>query len=104
VSGTASVAGSPVYELVLTPRSTLTPVGRISVGVDATTRLPLEFRIFARGATEPAVESRFMAVSFGPIPTSTFVFAPPSGARVRQLSPAAVLGRPLTDGLDDVLG
>jgi outer membrane lipoprotein-sorting protein len=92
VSGTARVAGRPVYQLTLTPRSTLTRVGRIVVGIDSATRLPLRFQVFARGATEPTVESSFTTVSFGAIPSSMFVFAPPPGANVRQLDPATLRG------------
>ncbi len=94
VSGTARVAGRPVYQLTLTPRSTLTRVGRIVVGIDSATRLPLRFQVFARGATEPALESSFTTVSFGSIPSSMFVFAPPPGAKVSKVDPATLRGGP----------
>ena len=84
VDGTAVVAGRPCYELVLTPRSTVTRIGRISAAIDAETRLPLRFQIFARGADAAAVEGGFTNVSFGPIDPAMFTFTPPPGATVKE--------------------
>jgi outer membrane lipoprotein-sorting protein len=84
VEGTAVVAGEPSYELVLTPTSTLTLIGRIAVSVDAKTRLPLQLQVFPRGSDSPAIEGGFTAVSFDPIDPSMFAFTAPPGATVRQ--------------------
>ncbi len=48
VDGTARIAGRAAYQLVLTPTSTLTLVGRIAVAIDAETRLPLRVQVFPR--------------------------------------------------------
>ena len=84
VDGTATVAGRPAYQLVLTPTSTLTLVGRIAVAIDAETRLPLRFQVFSRGSDGAAIEAGFTSVSFQAIDPSMFGFTPPPGATVRQ--------------------
>ena len=84
VDGTARVAGRPAYQLVLTPTSTLTLVGRIAVAIDAETRLPLRLQVFPRGSDGAAIEAGFTAVSFDPIDPSMFAFTPPPGTTVRQ--------------------
>ena len=84
VEGTAVVAGQPSYELVLTPTSTLTLIGRIAVSVDAKTRLPLQIQVFPRGSDSPAIEGGFISVSYDPIDPSMFAFTAPPGATVRQ--------------------
>ncbi len=84
VEGTALVAGRPSYELVLTPRSTLTLIGRIVVSVDAQTRLPLQLQVFPRGSDVAAIEGGFTSVSSDPIDPSMFAFTAPPGATVRQ--------------------
>jgi hypothetical protein len=84
VDGTATVAGRPAYQLVLTPTSTLTLVGRIAVAIDAETRLPLRLQVFPRGSDGAAIEAGFTAVSFEAIDPSMFGFTPPPGTTVRQ--------------------
>jgi outer membrane lipoprotein-sorting protein len=84
VEGTAVVAGRPSYELVLTPTSTLTLIGRIAVSVDAQTRLPLQLQVFPRDSDVAAIEGGFTSVSYDPIDPSMFAFAPPPGATVRR--------------------
>jgi outer membrane lipoprotein-sorting protein len=82
VDGTAEVAGRPAYRLVLTPTSPLTLIGRIAVDVDASTRLPLDVQVQAKGQGKPALEAGFTSVSFGAIDPSMFVFTPPPGSTV----------------------
>jgi hypothetical protein len=84
VDGTARVAGRPAYQLVLTPTSTLTLIGRVAVAIDAETRLPLRLQVFPRGSDGAAIETGFTAVSFDPIDRSMFAFTPPPGTTVRQ--------------------
>ena len=84
VDTTSIVAGRPVYDLVLTPTSTLTLIGRIDVAIDAETRLPLRFQVFPRGSDAAAIEAGFTSVSFEPIDPSMFSFTPPPGTTVHQ--------------------
>ncbi len=84
VEGTTVVAGQACYELVLTPTSTLTLIGRIAVSIDAQTRLPLQLQVFPRGSDEAALSGGFTSVSYDPIDPSMFAFTAPPGATVRQ--------------------
>ncbi|MGZ4125553.1 MAG: LolA family protein [Actinomycetota bacterium] len=86
VEGTAVVAGRPCYELVLTPTSGISLVGRIAVAIDAQTRLPLRLQVFARGSDTSAIQGGFTSVSYDPIDPAMFTFAPPPGTTVRQAS------------------
>lgn len=88
VDKTARVAGRPVYQLVLTPTSTLTRIGMIEMAIDAQTRLPLRIQVFPRGSSRPALEASFTSVSFDPIATSVFDFTPPTGTAVTQIDPS----------------
>jgi outer membrane lipoprotein-sorting protein len=83
VDGTARVAGRPAYELVLTPKPTEhTKVRAVRVAVDAQTRIPLRFEMFANGTTTPALAVGFSAVHMGPQDPSLFAFTPPEGTKV----------------------
>lgn len=98
VDGTARVAGRAAYQLVMTPTSTLTLVGRIAVAIDAETRLPLRVQVFPRGSDGAAIEAGFTAVSFDPIDPSMFAFRPPPGATVREAADVLADARPADAG------
>jgi hypothetical protein len=85
----ARVAGRPVYELILDPRSADTLVGELRFAVDAETGVPLAVEITARGATEPAFSTGFTDVSFAAPPAETVQFTPGAGVAVTEevLSP-----------------
>ncbi len=81
--GTAErIAGRACYVLVLEPRTPATLVGRIEIGIDAETRVPLSVTVFPKGSTRAAIRVAFTAVSFDPIDPTTFRFSPPAGATV----------------------
>lgn len=96
------VAGRPVYELVVSPRSDKSTIGDGVISVDAATGIPLAVRIDARGGTSPALQVAFTSVSFDKPAASTFDFTPPPGAVVEQTDdPMRVLplgGRGHDDG------
>lgn len=94
----AIVAGRASYVLVLTPTSTLTLIGRIAVAIDAETRLPLRFQVFARGSDGAAIEAGFTNVSFSAIDPSLFSFTPPPGTTVRQAADVIAEARMPDDG------
>ncbi len=83
---TASVAGRAAYVLTLVPRSELTLIGAIELSIDAETRVPLRVDVLPKGADRPAITMGFTDVSFEPIDPATFDFAPPAGARVRDIA------------------
>jgi outer membrane lipoprotein-sorting protein len=87
------VAGRPVYELVLQPRSTKSTIASVTLAVDAATGAALDAKVTARGATSPALELGFTSISFDKPSASTFAFTPPPGVTVTQASgPGDVLG------------
>lgn len=84
-SGTVEVAGRPAYQLAIAPRSGRSLIGRILIAVDASTYLPLEVQVFARGASSPAFQVGFTSLSFARPAMSNFAFTPPPGAHVRTV-------------------
>ncbi|MGV8967983.1 MAG: LolA family protein [Cellulomonas sp.] len=78
------VAGRPAYELLLTPRSTDTLVGSVSIAVDAESGLPLSVDLMAKGQSEPAFRVAFTQISLDAPPAERFQFAPPPGATVTE--------------------
>jgi outer membrane lipoprotein-sorting protein len=95
VDTTTSVAGQPAYTLVLTPKAVDTTVGSVRIAVDAKTGLPLEVQALAKGATSPAFEVKFTALTYDVPGAATFAFVPPSGATVREHSaPSGTADRP----------
>jgi outer membrane lipoprotein-sorting protein len=82
--GTATVAGRPAYELVLTPRDSATLVGQVRIAVDATEHIPLRLQVIPRGHTDPAFEVAFTRVSFARPDDAEFRFTPPPGVTVKE--------------------
>ena len=58
VDRTATVAGQAAYQLVLSPRSSGSLVGRVNIAIDASNNVPLRVQVFARGASSPGVPGR----------------------------------------------
>jgi outer membrane lipoprotein-sorting protein len=84
------IADRDAYTLVLTPRTSATTVGSVRIAVDASTGLPLDVQIVARGASSPAFETGFTSISYAVPAASRFDFTPPSGAKVttKTVTPA----------------
>jgi outer membrane lipoprotein-sorting protein len=80
------VAGRAAYDLVLTPRTTATLVGSVSIAVDGQTGLPLSFQVTARGQSTPAVDVQFTSLTLSAPSSGLFDFTPPSGATVKTTS------------------
>jgi hypothetical protein len=82
--GTAMVAGRPSYELVLQPRDAGSLVGSVRIAIDSAAHVPTRVQVFARGATDPALEVGFTSIDTTTPPASTFDFTPPPGTKVTQ--------------------
>jgi outer membrane lipoprotein-sorting protein len=82
VDGQATVAGRQTYTLTLTPTSSLTSVGSVTVAIDGERWVPLQVQVFAKGDTTAVLSAGFKTVSFSPSSDSLFTFTPPSGATI----------------------
>lgn len=81
------VAGRPVYDLILTPRSTETLLGSVTIAVDGETGLPLGVAVAAAGSSDPAFSSVFTEISYEEPAADLFAFTPPAGATVTEIQP-----------------
>jgi outer membrane lipoprotein-sorting protein len=80
------VAGRAAYQLVVTPTSTTTLVGRIVVAVDAETSTPLRVQVWSStDAQSPALELGFTDVSFTTPADSVLEFSAPAGSSTRDV-------------------
>ncbi len=87
VQRTVTVAGQAAYQLVLSPKSSGSLVGRVNIAIDASNNVPLRVQVFARGASSPAFQVGYTAVSFVRPAAANFSFTPPSGAKVHTVTP-----------------
>lgn len=83
-SGAAEVAGRDVYELILTPKQADTLVSRVSIAVDAQTRIPLRVRVGSTRIAEPAFEVAFTSIDYSKPDPDSFEFTPPPGSTVTE--------------------
>jgi len=81
------VAGRSAYQLVLTPTSTTTLVGRVTVAVDAQTRTPLQVAVWSRADTQsPALQVGFTDVRFAMPSEQVLTWSTPAGATVKEVT------------------
>jgi outer membrane lipoprotein-sorting protein len=85
VGADVRVAGRAAYNLVLTPKSTVTLIGSIAISVDGESGLPLGIELKARGQSEPAFSVAFTNLSLDAPDASVFEFSPPPGATVEEI-------------------
>jgi outer membrane lipoprotein-sorting protein len=109
VEGTATVAGRPAYELVLTPLPTeRTLLREVRIAIDAQMRQPLRMVVLGNGSTAPALQVGFTELTYGAQDPALFTFTPPPGATVEQRQPgqrdqAAADRRVVGEGWDTVV-
>ena len=88
VGDTARVAGRPVYQLTLTPKtgsdSTPTLIASVTLSVDAETGLPLAITVMAVGQDAPAESVAFSAIDFTAPDASIFQFTPPADSTITE--------------------
>lgn len=84
------VAGRSAYSLELAPRTDGTLLAKVVIAVDGQTGMPLKVTVSARGQAKPAFEAGFTSLSLAAPEDSTFNFAAPPGATVKELQPPAV--------------
>lgn len=76
------VAGRSAYDLVLTPRTSQTLIGSVSIAVDAKTGMALSVAVTARGHDKPAIKTAFTSLTLAKPAASRFTFTPPDGTKV----------------------
>ncbi|KQS14603.1 hypothetical protein ASG04_01765 [Curtobacterium sp. Leaf183] len=77
-----TVAGQRAWQVVLTPKSSDTLVGRVELAVDQQTGLPLRATVLAKGQSDPAFQVGYTSLSYGAPASRLFDFTPPSDAKV----------------------
>jgi outer membrane lipoprotein-sorting protein len=78
-----TVAGQAAYQLVLTPKSSGSLIGKITMALDAQhLTVPLRLQVFAKGASAPAFQVGYTSISFVTPAAGNFRFTPPAGAKV----------------------
>ena len=77
-----TVAGQRAWQVVLTPKSSDTLVGRVELAVDQQTGLPLRAAVLAKGQSDPAFQVGYTSLSYGAPASRLFDFTPPSDAKV----------------------
>jgi hypothetical protein len=84
-----SVAGRPAYQISVSPKASGSLVSQILIAIDASRHIPLQVQVFARGSSSPAFQIGFTALTFGRPAMSNFAFAPPPGAKVKNVTAPA---------------
>ncbi len=95
-TGTATVAGRPAYELVLTPKDQATRIASIRIAIDGTRHVPLRVQVYSTKLANPAVQVGFTKVDFGTPAASTFAFTPPPGTKVTDKGTVTLPSPPST--------
>ena len=85
------IAGRDAPGLRLVPADEASSVARVDLWADAATGLPLKIRVYAKGASAPALDTRFLDLDVAVPPASVTAFAPPPGAVVREGREAEVV-------------
>lgn len=89
-----AVADRSTYSLEIYPRDATSLIGSVRIDVDGVTKVPLAVEIFPRDAPDsPAIDVRYTSIVFGRPSRTSFQFAPPSGATVRQVSATSLTGQ-----------
>ncbi|MGY1707048.1 sigma-E factor regulatory protein RseB domain-containing protein [Geodermatophilus sp. SYSU D00697] len=83
-AGARRVAGRDALGLRLVPADAASSVGRVDVWVDPASGLPLQVEVFAEGASDPALDTRFLDLDLTVPPASVVAFTPPPGATVAE--------------------
>lgn len=89
VERNVTVAGQAAYQLVLSPKSSGSLIGRVAIAIDATRNVPLRVQVFARGAASPAFQVGYTSISFVKPAAANFSFTAPPGAKVKVVTPSA---------------
>src|SRR4051794_18869918 len=79
-TGATRIAGRDALGLRLVPAADAASVARVDLWIDAQTGLPLKVALFADGAPNPALDTRFIDLDLRRPPHDVVAFLPPPGA------------------------
>lgn len=82
--GARRIAGRDALGLRVVPAAAASSVARVDVWVDRDSGLPLQVRVFGKGARLPALDTRFLDLRLGRPPATVTAFSPPPGAEVER--------------------
>ncbi|HEY0486643.1 MAG TPA: hypothetical protein VGD72_10380 [Mycobacteriales bacterium] len=80
----ATVAGRPAYELVLTPRDSRSSVREVRIAIDSATKVPLQVTAYAQRHAKPAFDVGYTDVTFARPSDDHFRFVPPPRTKVTE--------------------
>jgi len=91
--GAERVAGRDALGIRLRAAEPVSSIDRVDIWVDAATGLPLELLLTAKGAQNPAIDSRYLDVDPSVPPAAITDFTPPADATYRTGDDLGVLRR-----------
>ncbi|MDQ1293426.1 MAG: hypothetical protein QG608_1307 [Actinomycetota bacterium] len=92
-AGPVKIAGERAYELVLSPKDSVSLIGRVRIAVEAAHHVPVRLQVFPRNDSNPAFEVAFTQISFDRPSDSHFRFTAPPGAKQQDLPSEAQSGQ-----------
>jgi outer membrane lipoprotein-sorting protein len=81
-----NVGGQPAYTVSVSPKHDGGLLGQAQLAWDAAHGVPLRVAIYAQGKSSPALELKVTEISYGPVASSDVDVAPPSDAKVTDLT------------------
>lgn len=96
-----STAGQPSYTVRIAPKDDGGLLGAGEVAWDAVTGVPLRAAVYAQGQADPVLELKATDISYGAVDDADVTIAPPSDAKVVDLSPQEPAGQQAQDGHGD---
>lgn len=84
-----STAGQPTYTVRVAPKDDGGLLGAAELAWDAVTGAPLRAAVYAQDQSDPVLQLEATDISYGAVSDSDVATAPPSGAKVVDLSPKA---------------
>jgi outer membrane lipoprotein-sorting protein len=82
----STVAGQPTYTVRVGPKHDGGLLGAGEVAWDAVRGVPLRAAVYAQGSDTPVLELTATEINYGAVPAGDFAVAPPSNAKVVQVS------------------
>lgn len=79
------VAGQPAYTVRVSPKQGGSLLGGEELSFDAENGVPLRAAVYSSTDSSPVMELAASEVSFGPLDSSVFAFAPPANAKVEEV-------------------